>query len=265
MTVLRVTDGKVSVEDSVASSRATTGDELRDSYLEDIQKLTAGLIRVRGGALYVGPLELLRLGRAEVTRHAVEWPIEGGILARRSGGRFRFATEDGRVIALVEGYSPRLPLSLYRVTQLPIHYLFMRLHLLRVRGRGKEPEPGVPASSQDRWRAAMVDLALCVTLTGLISKRPRLRALLGVAAAYHVTCWSTSGRTLGGLVMRQTVVAVDGSRPTIGQSLVRLFALPFGWARGRPVHDEAAGTTVVKDYSSLSPSGERVGERGVKD
>ena len=93
----------------------------------------------------------------------------------------------------------------------------------------------------------MVDLALCVMLTGLVSKRPRVRALLGIAAAYHVTCWSASGRTLGGLVMRQRVVAVDGSRPTIGQSVVRLLALPIGWARGRPVHDEAAGTTVVKD------------------
>ena len=83
--------------------------------------------------------------------------------------------------------------------------------------------------------------------TGVISKRPRLSLFLGVAAAYHVTCWSTSGRTLGGLVMRQRVVAVDGSRPTVGQSLVRLVALPFGWARGRPVQDVIACTDVIKD------------------
>ena len=92
----------------------------------------------------------------------------------------------------------------------------------------------------------MVDLALCTVLTGVISKRPRVSLFFGIAAAYHVTCWSTSGRTLGGLVMRQRVVSLDGLRPTIGQSLVRLLALPVGWARGRPVHDEAAGTTVVK-------------------
>jgi hypothetical protein len=249
MTVLRVTDGNVSVEDSVASPRAAAGSELRDSYLEDIQKLTGGLIRVRGSGLFFGPLELLRLGRARVTRHAVEWPIEGGILARAPGGRFRFEAKKiqhtGRLVALVEGYSPRLPVPLYRVTQLPIHYLFMRLHLLRVRGR--EPSIGVPAGAQDRRRAAMVDLAFCITLAGLISRRPRVRALLGVAAAYHVTCWSISGRTLGGLVMRQRVVAADGSRPTIGQSLVRLVALPFGWARGRPVQDDIAYTDVVKD------------------
>ena len=245
MTVLRVTDGRVSVEDSVAIQHATTGSELRESYLEDVQKLSAGLIRVRGSVLSVGPIELLRFGNAKVTRHAVEWPIEGGILARAAGGRFRIEADRGRLVASVEGYRPRLPLPLYSVTQLPIHHLLIRLHLLRVRGR--DPLPGVAASSHDRWRSAMVDLALCVALTGLIRKRPRVRAFLGVAAAYHVTCWSTSGRTLGGLVMRQRVVSLDGSRPTIGQSLVRLLALPFGWARGRPVQDDAACTAVVKD------------------
>ena len=92
----------------------------------------------------------------------------------------------------------------------------------------------------------MVDVAFCTVLTGVISKRPRLSLFVGIAAAYHVTCWSTSGRTLGGLVMRQRVVAVDGSRPTVGQSLVRLLALPFAWARGRPVHDGAASTEVIR-------------------
>ncbi len=248
MTVLLVTDGRVSVEDSVAIQHATTGSELRDGYLEDVRKLSAGLIRVRGSALYVGPIELLRFGQAKVTRRAVEWPIEGGILAPAAGGRFRIEADSGRLVASVASYRPLLPLPIYRVTQLPIHHLFIRLHLLRVRGR--DPLPGMAASSQDRWRAAMVDLALCVVLTGVISKRPRVRALLGVAAAYHVTCWSTSGRTLGGLVMRQRVVAVDGSRPTVGQSLVRLLALPFGWARDRPVQDDIAGTTVVKSPPS---------------
>ncbi|HEV1991840.1 MAG TPA: RDD family protein [Candidatus Dormibacteraeota bacterium] len=243
--MLRINDGKVAVEDSVATSRTTTGSDLRDSYLKDIQKLTAGLIRVRESGLYIGPLHLLRLGRAKVTRHAVEWPIEGGMVARAAGGRFRIEADGGRLVASVEGYRPRLPLPLYRVTQLPIHHLLVRLHLLRVRGR--EPSLGLPATSQDRLRAAIVDVALCTVLTGVISKRPRLSLLLGVAAAYHVTCWSTSGRTLGGLVMRQRVVAVDGSRPTVGQSVVRLLALPFGWARGRPVQDEAAETTVIKN------------------
>lgn len=245
MTVVRVNDGKLSIEDSIAIARDATGSELRDSYVEDIHKLTAGLIRLSGSVLSAGPLELLRFGTARVTRHAVEWPIEGGLLAREPGGRLRFEAKGGRLVASVDGYRPRLPLPIYRVTQLPVHYLFMRLHLLRVRGR--EPLPGVVAGAQDRMRAAMVDLAVCVALTGLISRRPRFRALLGVAAAYHVTCWSISGRTLGGLVMRQRVVAVDGSRPTLGQSLVRFVGLPFGWARGRAVHDELACTEVIND------------------
>ena len=244
MTVLRVADGKVSVEDSVDVPRAASGRELRDRYVEDVPALTFGLFHMRGSSFRLGPFEMLRFGAAKVTPHAVEWPIEGGVLARAPGGRFRIEAARGRLMASVDDFRPRLPLPLYRLTQLPIHHLFIRLHLLRV--RGPEPSPGVAARSQERWRAAMVDLALCTVLTGVISKRPRVSLFLGIAAAYHVTCWSTSGRTLGGQVMRQRVVSLDGLRPTIGQSLVRLLALPVGWARGRPVHDEAAGTTVVK-------------------
>jgi uncharacterized RDD family membrane protein YckC len=93
----------------------------------------------------------------------------------------------------------------------------------------------------------MIDLALCTALTGIVSRRSRLSLFMGISAAYHVVCWSTSGRTLGGLVMRQRVVSVDGSRPTVGQSIVRLLALPFGWARGLPIHDEAACTDVIRN------------------
>ena len=70
--------------------------------------------------------------------------------------------------------------------------------------------------------------------------------LLGIAAAYHVVCWSVSGRTLGGLVVGQRVIAVDGARPTVGQAVVRLLTLPLGWFRG-PFHDELAGTDVIVD------------------
>ena len=245
MTVLRVTDGQVSTEDSVALPRAPSGRQLRDGYLHDIRGLTLGLVRVRGSSLYFGPIELLRFGPATVTRSAVEWPIEGGITARAAGGRFRIEAAPGRLVALVDGYRPRLPLPLYAVTQLPIHHLITRLHLLRVRGR--EPAPGVAAASVDRLRAAAVDVAFCLTLGELAGKRPRFRMLLGIAAAYHVACWSISGRTLGGLVVGQRVVAVDGSRPSVGQSVVRLLALPIAWVRGRPDHDQLAGTEVIVD------------------
>jgi hypothetical protein len=217
---------------------------LHDAFLHDIQVLTFGLVRVRGLSLYVGPLELLRFGPAKVTSQSAEWPIEGGFIARGPGGRLRIEAAPGRLLAFVDGYRPLLPLPLYAITQLPIHHLFTRLLLLRVRGR--EPAPGVAATSQARLSAAAVDLAFCATLAGLAGRR-KVSVLLGVAAVYHVACWSISGRTLGGMVMRQRVVAVDGSPPSIEQSVVRLLALPFAWVRRRPVHDEIAGTEVVVD------------------
>ena len=245
MTVLRFTDGEVSVDVAVAGERDVPGSTLRDAYLEDIRRLTLGLVQAKGGSLHIGPLELLRFGRPKVTRDAVEWSIEGGIAARRAGGSFRIESVQGRLVASVRGYRPLLPLPLYAVTQYPVHRLITRLFLLRVRGR--EPAPGVPASQDRRLSAAAVDLAFCATLAGLTGRRRKLHVLLGVAAAYHVACWSISGRTLGGLVMRERVVAVDGSQPSIGQSIVRLFAIPIAWALGRPIHDEAAGTEVIGD------------------
>jgi hypothetical protein len=245
MTVLRFTGGEVSVDVSVAGDRDVPGSTLHDAYLQDIRTLTLGLVQAKGGSLHIGPLELLRFGRPKVARDAVEWPIQGGIAARRAGGSFRIESGQGRLAASVRGYRPLLPLPLYAVTQLPVHRLITRLFLLRVRGR--EPAPGVPAGQNDRLSAAAVDLAFCATLAGITGRRRKLSVLLGVAAAYHVACWSISGRTLGGLVMRERVVAVDGSMPSVGQSIVRLIAIPIAWALGRPIHDEVAGTEVIVD------------------
>jgi hypothetical protein len=243
MTVVRFADGAVSVDISVAGGPSVPGSRLRDTYLEDIHRLTLGLVQARGESLFMGPLELLRFGRARVANDAVEWPIEGGILARTAGGRFRIESTGGRLTASVEGYRPLLPLPLYAVTQLAVHRVITRLYLLRVRGR--EPAPGVSAGPDERLRAAAVDLAFCVTLAGLIGKRRKLRVLLGITAGYHLACWTISGRTLGGLVTGQRVVSVDGSRPTLGQSAVRLLATPLAWVGRRTVHDELAGTDVV--------------------
>jgi hypothetical protein len=235
----------VSTQDSVAISGKPSGRDLRDSYLRDIDELTLGLVRVYGNSLYLGPLELLRFGTPAVTESGVEWPIEAGIMVRAPGGHLRFEVVGDRLVASVEGYRPLLPLPVYALTQLPVHRLLTRLHLLRVRGR--EPAAGVVATRENRMRAATVDVAFCITLSGLAGNRRRLRMFLGMAAVYHVACWSISGRTLGGLVQGERVVVVDGSRPTVMQSLVRLLALPLGWVTGRPVHDELAGTEVIVD------------------
>jgi hypothetical protein len=207
--------------------------------------LTFGLVQVRDNALCFGPIELIRFGRAKVTRTRVEWPIEGGILARGRGGRLRIESTGGRLVSSVDGYRPLLPKPLYLVSQLPVHHLVTRLHLLRVRGR--DPAAGIPATSSDRWRGGLVDAAFCLALARLSGRRSRVRAVLGIAACYHIVCWSLSGRTLGGLVMRQRVVAVDGSRPSLGQAVIRLLALPLSWVRNRPDHDEMAGTEVITD------------------
>lgn len=242
MRVVTWDGGRVSTRASVAVSGPLTGAALRDAYVDAVRALTFGLVRVRNNSLVVGPVELLRFGAPKVTRNAVEWPIEGGLLARRTGGRWRVQESRGQVEATVAGYLPRLPRPIYALTHLQVHQLFTRLYLLRLRGR--EPAPGVRASSQDRFRAASVDVAFCLTLAR-VTGRPRLGRTLVIAIAYHVACWSLSGRTLGGLVLRQRVVSVDGSRLTPTQSLLRLALLPMSWLMHRPLHDELASTDVV--------------------
>jgi len=70
---------------------------------------------------------------------------------------------------------------------------------------------------------------------------------MGVSAGYHLACWTVTGRTIGGALMKQRVVSIDGSGLDAGQSIVRLALLPVALVRGRGVHDEIAGTDVVAD------------------
>ena len=242
--MVRWDGGCVSTRDSVAVASAPSGAELRDRYVEAVRTFTFGLGRLRDNAVALGPIELIRFGTPTVTRHAVEWAIEGGLLSRRPGGRFRVEAKGGRVEATLGGWVPLLPRPIYTLSHLQVHMLFTRLYLLRLRGR--EPAPGTRVAQPDRFRAATVDIALCITLAGFTGRR-RIRRAVAIAAAYHVACWSLGGRTLGGLVMRQRVVAVDGSRLTPTQSLFRLLLLPASWVTGRPIHDELAATDVISD------------------
>ena len=244
MRVVTWDDGRVATRGSIAVSGPLTGADLRGAYVDAVRTLTFGVVRMRHDSLVAGPIELLRFARPKVTRNAVEWPIEGGLLARRPGGRFRVQASRGHVEATVDGYTPRLPRPIYTATHLQVHQLFTRLYLLRLRGR--QPAPGTRASSRDRFRAASVDVAFCLTVARMTG-RPRWGRTLTIAMAYHVACWSTTGRTLGGMVMRQRVVSVDGSRLTPTQSLLRLALSPASWLMRRPLHDELAATDVIID------------------
>lgn len=242
---MKWTGGRVTVEDSVASSRQKTGRALRDAFFTDMPALTLGLVQSRGSSLYLGKLEILRFRLAKTARASVDLSIEGGLAVGAPGGQLRIQSNKGRLTASVDGYRPRLPLPVYVLTQLPLHHTVMRLHLLRERGR--LPAPGIPAPPTSRLAAAAIDAAICVTVGLVAGKGRRLATFAGITIGYHVACWSTSGRTVGGVIARQRVVAVDGSRVSAGQALVRMLALPLAALRLRAVHDEIAGTEVVSD------------------
>jgi hypothetical protein len=229
----------------VAISRPVSGKELRDQYASDIRTLTLGLVRMSGTSVRFGPFEILRFGRPKVTKAGVDWPIEGGLAAGAPGGTFAIRAAGGRLVANLDGFRPRIPVTLYAVTQLPIHHLVMRLHLLRERGR--MPSPGVPVAPTRRVAAAAIDIGLFALVALVAGKRRRLAALTAIAAGYHVASWSISGRTIGGIVLGQRVVSVDGSRVSAGQAIVRLLALPLAAFRMRAFHDEIAGTEVIAD------------------
>jgi RDD family len=207
--------------------------------------LTLGLVRARGSSLFVGPVEIIRFGPPKTARTSVELPIEGGLAVRERGGRLRIAASNGRLTASVEEYRPRLPAPIYVLTQLPFHHTMMRLHLLRERGR--LPVPGMPATPADRIAAGAIDAGVCTTVTLLAFKRRRPIALAAIIVGYHIACWSGPGRTVGGLIVRQRVVSVDGSKVSPSQSLVRMLALPFAAMRLRAVHDQIAGTEVISE------------------
>ena len=242
---MRWVGGQVWVEDSVDAPRPPASTVLRDRFMSDTAALTLGAVQQRDGALVSGPIALLLFGAPRLEARGVVWPIEGGALAAEPGGRLRVFFEDGRLIARVEGYRPSLPRPLYTMTQLLVHHALVRLVLLRLRGR--RPAAGVPADVSGRLAAGAIDATICGALALVLARRRRVRAFVAIAAGYHVAAWTVSGRTIGGALMRQRVVAIDGSSITLVQALLRLIALPFALFRFRAVHDEVAATDVITD------------------
>ena len=245
MNDMRWMDGEVTVEDRVQSARVVSGEALRDGFFDAAATLSLGLIRMSGGSLHVGPLEVLRFDLPATTSHSVSWPIDGGLLAGAPGGYLEVRSTDSQIVARVEGYRPRLPKPVYMVTQLPFHHALTRLQLLRLRGR--KPAPGVPADVSARLAAGAIDAGICAGIALMAAHRRRARAFLAITAGYHVAAWAASGWTIGGAIMRQRVVSIDGSRPSFGQAVLRFAALPLAAFRLRAVHDALASTDVITD------------------
>lgn len=212
--------------------------------MPSIETVTLGIIRLRERTLYLGPIAMHRFGPPKVGRNSVTWPITGGLLTASAGGSFTIESTATQLKATVEGYRPMLPRSIYEHTQLPLHHALVRVQLLRL---AELDQPSEPASQGSRAAAAGIDAALCAGVALVLARRRRLRAFLNIAAGYHLACWTVSGRTVGGRVMRQRVVARDGSRLSPLQAALRLAALPLAWLSRRPVHDDIAATTVVSD------------------
>jgi hypothetical protein len=222
MNDMRWVGGAVTVEDRVRSPRALSGAVLRDSFFQTLPALTLGLIQFRDRALRLGPVELIRFGKPATGERSVSWPIEGGLLAAAPGGTIEVRSVGAGLEAGVDGYHPSLP-----------------------RLRGRLPAPGVPADVSSRLAAGAIDAGICAAIALAVARRRRFRALLAIAAGYHVAAWTVSGRTIGAAVMRQRVVSIDGSRPSIAQAALRFATLPLAAFRLRAVHDEIAGTDVI--------------------
>ena len=245
MNDMRWRDGEVLVEDRVDAPRGVTGAALHDTFFQTASRLSLGLIQYRERALRIGPIELLSFGEPKVEPNAVSWPIEGGVLAASPGGTIAVSSENGHLEAKVDRYRPALPMPVYSVTQLPAHHALVRLQLLHLRGR--LPAPGVPADVSGRLAAGAIDAVICAGGALALARRRRIRALLVIAAGYHVAAWAVSGRTIGGAILRQRVVSIDGSLPSPGQAVLRFAALPLALFRMRALHDEIAATDVVTD------------------
>jgi hypothetical protein len=243
---MRWVDGTVTVEDSVASSTSLSGDLLRTTFLPSITTVTLGLIRMRDRSLCLGPIRLITFGPPKMSSTSASWPIEGGLLVASAGGRFTIESSGSSLQATLDDYHPILPRSIYEATQLRLHHGLVRVQLLRLAGLAPRQARPAPAS---RVAAAGIDAAVCAGLALVFARRRRVRAFAGIAIGYHLACWATSGQTLGGRVMRQRVVSIDGSRLSLIQAALRLAALPLSALRRYAAHDDIAATTVVEDTS----------------
>lgn len=233
----------VTTYDSVLAPTPPPAEVLRQGPFTNWAYRLAGILQFREGALRLGRVVLVRFGDPAPGDGGWHWPIVGGLIVARPGGRLSVGWEAGRLISTIEGYSPRLPILLYKLTQVHLHHLVTRLALLEM--RGPLPSPGVPAEPVRRLAAAAVDIAICAAAGATLSRRRPALGIAGTLAAYHVGFWSLRGWTPGARLLGLRVVSRDGGPVGPAQAAVRLLALPLCLRGLRARHDEIAGTEVV--------------------
>lgn len=237
----------MAVRDEVRAPTAPSLDALRDGYFTGTSRALLGLIRFAHGRFQAGPVTLFHFGAPRFEHAAWVFPIEGGLLARGPAGELRVGWGQERLYSSLEGYQPRLPRPLYRLTQLPFHHAVSRIALMQVRGR--VPSAGIPAEPWRRLLAGLVDAgAAAAAAAACRPLRAGTRAAVwagALAATQTVIPALTGGVSPGGWVAGTRVTAVDGSRARPAQLLLRTAALPLGVRVLRARHDELAGTEVL--------------------
>ena len=254
-----------SVTDQVRAPIAPSLDTLRDGYFAGCARALFGLVRFRDNLYRAGPLTLFRFGPPHLEDSSWVFPIEGGLLTRRPTGCVRLGWTRGTLTCSLEGYQPRLPMALYRLTQLPFHREITRIALLQMRGR--VPSPGIPAEPWRRLLAGALDVAFATSIAlACGGRRGRTRlTLLGAAllSTQTVIPALTRGVTPGGWVVGTRITAVDGTPVRAAQLLVRTAALPLGIRTLRDLHDELAGTDVVHSGWNAADLDQAAGERAL--
>lgn len=239
----------VTVTDEVGAPVEPAPDALRDGYFSGTSAALFGIARFDGHLLRSGPVTLFQFGSPRSREGGWAFPIEGGLLARRPAGELRVGWREGRLYCSLEGYEPRLPGPIFRLTQLRFHREVSRIALFGIRGR--IPSAGIPAEPWRRLVAGMLDAGFAVAVgAARMPLRAGTRAALA-GAAYLATQTVipalTGGITPGGWVVGTRISALDGSRVHLAQLLLRLLALPLGARTLRDRHDELAGTEVLLD------------------